>query len=111
MTKSAWSVQRRSMLAAGVGIGALLAAVSVAGPAAGAVGPGGAAAARGSQLWAQRYNGPANGPDQATSIAASPNGRWVYVTGPSAGASKKADYATIAYNAVTGATRWVSRYN
>ena len=50
----------------------------------------------GARLWVRRYNGPANGTDQATSLAAR-DGR-VFVTGGSAGTTSGDDYATIAYN-------------
>jgi PQQ-like domain len=50
----------------------------------------------GAVLWATRYNGPANGFDSATALAAR-SGR-VFVTGGSAGTTSGADYATIAYN-------------
>jgi hypothetical protein len=36
-------------------------------------------------LWAADYNGPANGDDLATAIAASPHGTKLYVTGSSPG--------------------------
>jgi len=49
----------------------------------------------GARLWVQRYNGPANGIDQATSLAARA-GR-VFVTGGSPGNTSGLDYATIAY--------------
>ncbi len=68
-------------------------------------------ASTGAQLWVSRYNGPANGFDGASSVAVSPSGRTVYVTGESRGRTSGADYATIAYNAATGARLWVSRYN
>ena len=55
------------------------------------------AAAKGTQLWAARYNGPGNYDDQARSIAASPDGTAVYVTGNSAGTSSLDEYTTIAY--------------
>ncbi len=64
-----------------------------------------AAAVPGAQLWVQRYNGPGNGFDAAASVAVSPGGRTVFVTGTSTGA-----YATVAYNAATGARLWASRY-
>jgi hypothetical protein len=68
-------------------------------------------AVTGARLWARRYNGPGNGTDEATSVAVSPGGTTVYVTGYSAGAASGNDYATVAYNAATGATQWVQRYS
>jgi len=68
-------------------------------------------AATGAQLWARRYNGPGNSTDEPESIAVSPGGRQVYVTGHSAGARTHQDYATVAYGAATGRQLWVSRYN
>jgi hypothetical protein len=65
----------------------------------------------GEQLWLRRYNGPGNGDDTGLAAAVSPSGSSVFITGKSTGASSGDDYATIAYNAVTGARRWVSRYN
>ena len=64
----------------------------------------------GAQKWLRRYNGPQNGADVAKSLAVSPDGGTVYVTGYS-GVPGQYDYATIAYNAATGAQRWLSRYN
>ena len=68
-------------------------------------------AATGAQLWVARYNGPGNGEDAATSVAVSPSGGSVFVTGYSTGATSGYDYATVAYNAATGAQLWVKRYN
>jgi hypothetical protein len=69
-------------------------------------------AATGARRWARRYNGPANRGDFAYAVAVSPGGRTVYVTGASfGGASSGNDYATIAYNAATGAPLWSRRYN
>jgi PQQ-like domain len=68
-------------------------------------------AATGAQRWASRYNGPANGDDGASSVAVSPGGATVFVTGISQGAASGSDYATVAYDAATGALRWVRRYN
>ena len=69
-----------------------------------------AAAGPGAQLWAKLYNGPGNSSSQAFSVTTSPDGSTVYVTGGS-GDNGTADYTTVAYNAATGAQRWVSRYN
>jgi DNA-binding beta-propeller fold protein YncE len=68
-------------------------------------------AAPGAQLWASRYSGSVNGQDEPFSVAVSPDGATVYVTGISTGASSGLDYATVAYSAATGAQLWVSRYN
>jgi hypothetical protein len=70
----------------------------------------------GSQLWATRYDGPAeNGFDEAYAIAVSPSGN-VYVTGRSIGDNGKVrwtenyDIATIAYDN-NGNQLWEARYN
>ena len=68
-------------------------------------------AATGAQRWVSRYNGPANGSDGAVSLAVSPSGKTVFVTGDSDGGASGFDYATVAYSAATGAQRWVKRYN
>jgi DNA-binding beta-propeller fold protein YncE len=68
-------------------------------------------ATTGAQLWVKRYNGPGSGDDQAYSVAVSPNGKAVFVTGYSEGAAESRAYATVAYNAATGAQLWVKRYN
>jgi outer membrane protein assembly factor BamB len=63
----------------------------------------------GQELWARRYNGPASKDDDANAIAVSPDGSTVYVTGFSDSTSVRSDYATVAYNAATGALLWASR--
>jgi DNA-binding beta-propeller fold protein YncE len=68
-------------------------------------------ASTGSQLWVGRYNGPANGEDSARAIAVSADGTRVFVTGTSYGSSTFDDFATVAYDAVTGSPLWVRRYN
>lgn len=68
-------------------------------------------AGSGALMWTKRYNGPSNGYDTARAIAVSPDGLTVVATGESAGAGTDADYATVAYNSLTGAQRWVKRYN
>lgn len=67
----------------------------------------------GTRLWVSRYNGPAGGDDVAASEAASNAANLMVVTGASQGktALGHLDYATVAYNTLTGARMWVSRYN
>jgi hypothetical protein len=69
------------------------------------------ATATGKRLWTQRYNGRANGVDRPTALAVSNDGSTVFVTGMSQGRSSAVDYATVAYAAVSGRQKWVSRYN
>ena len=76
-----------------------------------AAGTGRLAGAPGAQLWVRLYNGPANGNDAAWSVAVSPGGSRVFVTGASQGTRSGPDYATVAYSAATGAQLWVTRYN
>jgi DNA-binding beta-propeller fold protein YncE len=74
-------------------------------------GPGARAARRGSQLWVRLYNDSGNGNDAASSVAVSPDGSRVFVTGASQGTRSGPDYATVAYSAATGARLWVTRYS
>ena len=55
----------------------------------------------GTQQWADRYNGPANGSDAAYSIAVDGLSN-VYVTGGSTGSGSNNDYATIKYSQPIG---------
>ena len=64
----------------------------------------------GARLWARRYHGPGKGTDLAASVAVSPDGSRVFVTGSSMRNRTTSDYATIAYNARTGAQLWVRRF-
>jgi outer membrane protein assembly factor BamB len=59
----------------------------------------------GTQLWAANYHGNAQR-SQAVAAAASPDGATVYVTG----LTGLAHFSTLAYNAVTGATRWTATF-
>jgi DNA-binding beta-propeller fold protein YncE len=49
--------------------------------------------------------------DDAAVLAVSPNGATVYVTGGSYGSGTGYDYATVAYDASTGAKVWAQRYD
>src|SRR5206468_6232373 len=64
----------------------------------------------GAPLWLQRYNSRANLADAATSVAVSPDGSEVFVTGYSAHTIVDTDYVTIAYDAATGTPLWLRRY-
>jgi hypothetical protein len=108
---------RRRAMAAAVSCAALLAGLGAAAPTAVSAGRGhgaaraGQAAVPGSQLWVSRYNGPAGSDNFASSVAVSPGGGTVFVTGTSRVAPARSDYATAAYDAATGAQRWASRYS
>ena len=67
-----------------------------------------ALAVPGAKLWARRFSGPGKGSDVANSVAVSPGGGRVFVTGLSTGTSES-DYLTVAYNAATGARLWTAR--
>jgi hypothetical protein len=67
--------------------------------------------ATGTQLWAQRYNGPGHGTDTASDLVATADGTRVIVTGTSKGSTTGQDWETIAYRVSTGAMRWGKRYS
>jgi DNA-binding beta-propeller fold protein YncE len=67
-------------------------------------------AATGAQKWVKRYNG-AGTVNYANAVAVSPSGKTVFVTGESDSKDYLAQYATVAYNAATGAQLWVKRYS
>ena len=68
-------------------------------------------AATGAQLWAKSHVGAVGAVPRAVaySVAVSPSGGTVYVTGLSW--KPGWDYATIAYNAITGAQQWIKLYH
>jgi hypothetical protein len=71
-------------------------------------------ASTGAKLWARRYDGPPTGDadaDTPTSLGVSPDGSAVAVTGTSYGSTGRVNYATVAYDASTGAERWTHRYD
>ncbi len=55
-------------------------------------------AATGAELWLQRYDGPASQDDFAVSVAVSPTGGRLFVTGWTIGLTSGGDYTTIAYS-------------
>jgi uncharacterized delta-60 repeat protein len=63
----------------------------------------------GQQLWVARYNGAADGFNDAHAIAIDRSGN-VYVTGQSRGVGTGFDFATIKYN-FAGQQLWVARYD
>ena len=67
-------------------------------------------AATGTPLWSAIYDGPSADRDYANALGVSPDGATVYVTGGSVSPTAQ-DYATIAYDAVTGAQLWLERYD
>jgi DNA-binding beta-propeller fold protein YncE len=84
-------------------------ATAVAAP---VTGRAGALVPGGTRLWAARYHAQ-NRTAQATSVAASPDGATVYVTGITAetsGTRARPRYDTAAYDAATGTTLWVARF-
>jgi WD40 repeat protein len=60
------------------------------------------------ERWEARYDGHAY--DDAAAMAVSPDGTRVFVTGKSEGGSG-IDVATVAFDALTGATLWSNRYD
>jgi hypothetical protein len=67
-------------------------------------------AATGGKRWARRYDGPVHGHDEGMGLAADPTGNRLIATGRSAGTGDDADYATVSYDATSGARLWMRRY-
>jgi hypothetical protein len=63
----------------------------------------------GSQLWVRRYGGTFL--NLAQVVATSPDGSTVFVTGTGYLRGSDSDFVTIAYDAMTGARRWMDRYD
>lgn len=64
----------------------------------------------GTELWRRRYDDPAMRSDTATSIAVSPDGGTVFVSGYGDAGSGGVDYLTLAYVAATGVPLWGRGY-
>jgi hypothetical protein len=86
--------RKRALLAAWCFMALSVSAVyrSAASPASGISGGRGKLEA---QVWAERYNGPANESDYARALGMSPVGSMVFVTGFSSAAPFNYDYATV----------------
>jgi DNA-binding beta-propeller fold protein YncE len=72
------------------------------------------AAVDGARVWTARYDGPSSRLDWVSALGVSPDGSTVFITGTSddrVETSSHADYATVAYEASSGVTSWVSRYD
>src|SRR5262249_42984935 len=67
-------------------------------------------AATGARRWVARYS-LRHLRAEAASVAVSPDGTRVFVTGSSVGRFGNPQFATVSYDAATGATRWVARYS
>ena len=67
-------------------------------------------ASTGSVLWSDGYDG-LGGYDSGCCSALSPDGSSLYVTGASRTPGRGLGWATVAYDAATGARRWVARLN
>ena len=107
ITRVAVAVAAAAMLS---GLGVSGAGASGAATQAPALAASHTAAVPGAQLWVKRYNGPSNLGDGAFSVAVSPTGDRVFVTGSSDGRTKY-HWATVAYDSTTGAWLWIKRYD
>ncbi|WP_307040735.1 S8 family serine peptidase [Agromyces ramosus] len=65
----------------------------------------------GAELWTSRYDGSGAATDTPRTAVVSPDGATLVVTGNSDGVSTDADYATVAYDPVTGEQLWLARHS
>ncbi len=61
-----------------------------------------------SLMWEARFNGEMSMFDRVTSLALSPDGGTIFVTGESYGPGWNFDYLTVAYDAATGEPKWTN---
>jgi hypothetical protein len=66
-------------------------------------------AASGAQLWVTRYNSRGGNADPTQALGVSPDGSAVFVTGVTGTPDSDDDFATVAYDAASGAKLWVDR--
>lgn len=64
----------------------------------------------GSSLWRRVYDGPPGGGAVGRSLALSPDGTTLFVTGSSFSGTSN-HFVTIAYDAISGARRWIRHYD
>jgi hypothetical protein len=62
-------------------------------------------------LWRAPYDGPTHKRDEGEQMVVSPDGTSIFVSGISATPETSGDYTLVAYDAATGAQRWVGRYS
>ena len=67
-------------------------------------------AATGSELWARQLTGPGKRYDIGRDVTTTPNGRIVIVAGVSIRPATRANFATVAYRAASGAPVWTELY-
>src|SRR5258706_12876176 len=91
----------------------LLAGMNAAEPAAarGSSGSAVPASSGGARQWVSFYTGPGGNDGFSDSVAVAHSGSAVFVTGNSSSAPGIFDYATVGYNASTGAKLWARRYD
>src|SRR5439155_27263963 len=68
------------------------------------------AASDGTELWASRYDGPDARSDSATALVVGPECSRIYVTGISEDSAGRSQFATVAYDTLTGTELWSARY-
>jgi WD40 repeat protein len=103
-----------TVLAPAITVTASGAAASVAAPGHAVLAQAGPAAVPGgTRLWVHRFTGGTGMAGYGTAVAASPDRSVVYVTGTTQRTPQgdERTYATVAYDAVTGAQLWVARYH